>query len=107
MRILITGGMGAIGSNLSTKLVNQGYKVYILDNMYSAYPENIEESKNLKIIRGSICNDKVLEKSFSKGIDQVYHLAANFANQSSVDNPIKDLNTNGIGALKIFEYSKK
>ena len=107
MKILVTGGMGAIGSNLSAKLINQGNKVYILDNMDSAYSENLEKSTNLHIIKGDICDENVLDNSFSKGFDQVYHVAANFANQSSIDNPIKDLNTNGIGALKIFEYSKK
>ena len=47
MKILVTGGLGAIGSNLSSKLINQGNIVYILDNMDSAYSENVEKSKNL------------------------------------------------------------
>jgi len=51
-------------------------------------------------------NDAVLDRVFQEDIDVVFHLAANFANQNSVDFPRQDLSTNGMGTLKLLEYAK-
>ena len=50
-------------------------------------------------------NPSTLDKVFKYGIEEVYHLAVNFANQNSVDNPEKDLMTNGVGTIKVLEFS--
>tara|TARA_R110001599_G_scaffold312314_1_gene519868 strand:+ start:210 stop:1223 length:1014 start_codon:yes stop_codon:yes gene_type:complete len=110
--ILVTGGAGSIGSNLVKKLIDKDDtgKIVILDNFSSGFMRNlsdIENNNKLIVINGSICNDESIEKAFAHSIDQVYHLAVNFANQSSVDNPEKDLMTNGIGTIKILEAAKK
>ena len=56
-------------------------------------------------IKGSILDDKALKQAFSQKIDYVFHLAAHFANQNSVDNPETDLLVNGQGTLKVLQYS--
>ena len=105
--ILITGGAGAIGSNLSKKLINNCKKIIIIDDLSSGYIINIPKSEKIIFIKDSILNESALKEAFSYNTDVVFHLAANFANQSSVDNPQKDLSVNGLGILKILEFSNK
>ena len=107
--ILVTGGTGAIGSNLVKKLTEKGSadKTVILDDNSSGYHNNLTQKDNIIFVKGNICNDWVLEQAFSHDISHVYHLAANFANQSSVDYPEKDLMTNGVGIIKLLEASVK
>ena len=108
--ILVTGGAGAIGSNLVKSLLNNCNKLVILDDFSSGRHENVDELTNIpnvEVVDGNICDQSVVDKAFSYNIDQVYHLAVNFANQNSIDNPEKDLTTNGIGTIKILEASVK
>lgn len=104
--VLVTGGAGCVGSNLSRKLVEFGANVTILDNMSSAYEWNIPQMENVSFIKGDILDDAVLKRTFKGRPDYVFHLAAHFANQNSVDNPEKDLMGNGIGILKVLQYTQ-
>lgn len=105
--ILITGGAGCVGSNLTRKFADLGAeKVIILDNLSSAYEWNIASRDNIEFIKGDILDDAVLKRVFKEDPDYVYHLAAHFANQNSVDNPEKDLMVNGIGILKVLQYAQ-
>ena len=60
---------------------------------------------SVTFIRGSILDEEVLKRAFSTKLDFVFHLAAHFANQNSVDNPETDLDVNGQGTLKVLEYA--
>ena len=104
--VLITGGAGCIGSNLSRRMAElNAEKVIILDNLSSAYTWNIPKNNNIEFIKGDILDDAALKRVFKENPDYVFHLAAHFANQNSVDNPEKDLMVNGIGILKVLEYA--
>lgn len=105
--VLITGGAGAIGSNLSQKLINSCKNLIIVDDLSSGHLINVPESDKIIFIKDSILNEKALEKAFSYDIDIVFHLAAHFANQNSVDHPKEDLLVNGLGTLKMLEFSDK
>lgn len=105
--ILITGGAGAIGSNLAKKLANDCQKLIILDDLSSGYLINIPKSDKIIFIKDSLLNEKALERAFSYNVDIVFHLAAHFANQNSVDHPKEDLLVNGLGTLKMLEFSDK
>ncbi len=104
--ILVTGGAGAIGGNLCQALSSLGAKkVIILDNLASSYEWNIPQAPNISFVRGDILDDESLKRVFKEKPDYVFHLAAHFANQNSVDNPEKDLMVNGMGILKVLQYA--
>jgi nucleoside-diphosphate-sugar epimerase len=105
--ILVTGGAGAIGGNLCRRLSEfNAKKVIILDDLSSSYEWNIPKAKNIMFIKGSILDDEMLKRAFKEKPEYVFHLAAHFANQNSVDNPEIDLMVNGMGILKVLEYAQ-
>jgi nucleoside-diphosphate-sugar epimerase len=104
--ILVTGGAGAIGGNLCRKLASFDAKnVIILDNLSSSYAWNIPKANNIRFVKGDILDNTILKRVFKEKPDYVFHLAAHFANQNSVDHPEKDLMINGIGILKVLQYA--
>jgi len=104
--ILITGGAGCVGSNLTKALIKaKAAKIIILDDLSAAEKWNIPVAPNVTFIHGSILDEEVLKRAFAMRPDFVFHLAAHFANQNSVDNPETDLDVNGLGMLKVLEYS--
>ena len=104
--ILVTGGAGCIGTNLCRKLAElNAEKVIIIDDLSSAYEWNIPVAGNIAFVKGSILDDEMLKRVFKERPDYVFHLAAHFANQNSVDNPEYDLMVNGIGTLKVLQYA--
>ena len=104
--ILITGGAGAVGGNLVAALNSlETRKIIILDNLSSSYEWNIPKSPKIQFIHGDILNDEDLKWAFKEKPDIVYHLAAHFANQNSVDSPETDLMVNGMGILKVLQYA--
>ena len=105
--ILITGGAGAIGSNLTKALAEIGAKkVLVLDDLSAAYEWNIPSLSNVLFVKGSVVDEVVLKRVFNEEPSIVYHLAAFFANQNSVDYPERDLMVNGLGTLRVFQYAK-
>jgi len=104
--VLVTGGAGAVGSNLVKSLNElETKKIIILDNLSSSYEWNIPRSPKVQFIKGDILDDEKLKWAFKERPDIVYHLAAHFANQNSVDNPETDLMVNGMGILKVLQYA--
>lgn len=105
-RILVTGGAGAIGSNLVRKLSElDPERIVVMDDLSSSYEWNVPKGSNITFIRGSILDEEKLSWAFKDRPEIVFHLAAHFANQNSVDNPETDLMVNGMGMLKVLEYS--
>jgi nucleoside-diphosphate-sugar epimerase len=105
--ILVTGGAGAIGSNLVRFFSNYKCKIAVIDDLSSGDQRNLPELKNIIFKKASILDDKALEEIFSESINYVFHLAAHFANQNSVDHPREDLLVNTLGTLKLLQYSQK
>ena len=63
--VLVTGGAGAIGSNLCRKLAElNAKKVIILDDLSSAYEWNIPKAKNIVFVKGSILDEEKLKRVF-------------------------------------------
>jgi UDP-glucose 4-epimerase len=105
--ILVTGGAGAIGSNLSRSLVECGAtRVIILDDLSSSYRWLIPDLPNVIFIEGSVLDEKSLRRAFAENPSCVFHLAAFFANQNSVDHPERDLMVNGMGTLKVLQAAQ-
>jgi UDP-glucose 4-epimerase len=104
-KVLVTGGAGAIGSNLTRELLANGAQVIVLDNLSSGQVWNLPSTSGLLFIEGDILNEVLLKRVFNEKPDIIFHLAALFANQNSVDHPELDLDINGKGTLKLLEYS--
>jgi len=105
-KILITGGAGAIGSNLTQALSKIGAElIIVLDDLSSSFEWNIPSEKNILFVKGSILDEVKLKRVFFERPQIVFHLAAFFANQNSIDHPEQDLMVNGMGTLKVLEYS--
>lgn len=103
--VLVTGGAGAIGSNLSRALAAAGARVLVLDNLSSAERWNVPSLPGVLFIEGDIRDEVVLKRVFFERPRVVFHLAAFFANQNSVDHPEHDLQVNGLGTLRLLEYA--
>jgi nucleoside-diphosphate-sugar epimerase len=105
--ILVTGGAGAIGSNLTRALGELGARlIIVLDDLSSAENWNVPALPNVLFVEGSILDEVELKRVFFEGPELVFHLAALFANQNSIDHPETDLLVNGLGTLKILQYSQ-
>jgi nucleoside-diphosphate-sugar epimerase len=104
--VLVTGGAGAIGGNLVRRLNElETKRIIIIDNLSSSYEWNISRGKKIQFVKGDILDEEKLRAVFKPKPDFVYHLAAHFANQNSVDNPETDLMVNGMGTLKVLQHA--
>ncbi len=105
--VLITGGAGAIGSNLTRTIAELGaHMVIIFDNMSAGYEWNVPSLSSVLFVKGSVTDEVALKRVYMLKPDIVYHLAAFFANQNSVDFPQHDLMTNGLGTLLVYQYAR-
>ncbi len=103
---LITGGAGCIGTNLITALLEKGAKkVVAIDDLSAAYRWNVPEDDRVVFYQGSVLEDEVMQRAFASKPEFVFHLAAHFANQNSIDHPDTDLLVNGLGTLKALQYA--
>lgn len=106
-RLLITGGAGCIGSNLVRILLDaEPQQITVIDDLSSSFEWNIPRSAKVVFIQGSILDDDTMTRAFRSNPHYVFHLAAHFANQNSIDNPEADLLVNALGTLKTLEYSR-
>lgn len=110
LSILITGGAGFIGSNLSENLLSLGHKVIILDDLSSSTPDNIRACYNYSpdfyFIKGSVTDFKLLE-TLTRGVDVVFHLAAQVHWEESINNPVSSFKINTIGTINVLEAIRK
>lgn len=101
--ILVTGGCGAIGRNLVKKLSKDDkYDIYVIDDLSSS--KELPPIKNVEFIHMSVTNSEKIAPLLSKlKPNVIFHLAAHFANQNSVDYPVSDIMTNILGFVHILE----
>jgi UDP-glucose 4-epimerase len=108
--ILITGGLGAIGSALTRELLRaDAASIIIIDDCSSSHKELHTEmlaDARVKFFEASITHEKALTEAFASKPSCVFHLAANFANQNSVDHPIRDTEVNSLGTVMVLEQSR-
>lgn len=106
-KVLITGGAGSIGSNLTRAVAELGADtVMVLDDLSASYEWNIPGLSNVLFVKGSVTDETALKRVFAEKPDVVFHLAAFFANQNSVDYPQRDLMVNGLGSLLVYQYAQ-
>lgn len=109
MKILVTGCAGFVGSSLVDRLLKNGEKIVGIDNLSTGRIKFIEDAlknPNFSFFRTDLFLEKNYEQLF-KGIDFVYHLAANADVRFGVKNPKKDLEQNTIVTFNILEAMRK
>ena len=104
---LVTGGAGAIGSNIVRCLYGMHCSVTVLDNLSSGFRDNLADLKGIRFIHGDVRNPAHISDALTEGPEYVFHLAAQFANQNSVEHPITDLETNASGTVQLLEACRK
>jgi len=84
-RILITGGAGFVGSNLTRIILrdNKNVKITIIDNLLSSDKTSIPIDKRIEFIKSSITNNKTLN-GLEDRYDYIFHLATFHGNQNSI-----------------------
>ena len=116
MDILVTGGAGFIGSQLSEKLIEIGHKVICIDDFNDYYDPAIKQdnlkkigaSRNFKLYREDIVNGKAIDDIFSANkIDMVIHLAARAGVRPSLSNAVLYEKVNVQGTINLLESCRK
>jgi UDP-glucose 4-epimerase len=106
--ILITGGAGFIGSHLTDKLLANGHKIRVLDNLINGSKDNLVlafQNPNFEFIEGSIL-DKAICDNATKEVDYVFHLAC-MGVRHSIHSPFENHQVNAEGTLNLLESAKK
>lgn len=102
--VIVTGGAGAIGSRLVGRLLDGGAdRVVVVDDLSSGYRWLLPEDERVELITRDVC--EIADLGIDAESPLVFHLAAFFANQNSVDHPDADLHTNGLGTLNVLRWS--
>jgi UDP-glucose 4-epimerase len=102
--LLVVGGAGFVGSNLSHMLLDHAPKsLTIVDNMLSSDISNVPQRPNVRFILGSIADDAIL-REIPTDVQFVFHLACYHGNQSSIANPLADHANNTLTSLKLFDW---
>lgn len=101
MKILVTGGLGFIGSNLIKKLLKDNHQVTCLDNLYTGTLEN--KINGCKYIIDSCLDINNLDEQF----DIIYHLGAVSRVQPSFEDPVTTFKYNVEGTVAVCEYALK
>jgi len=110
-KVLVTGGLGFIGSNLIDLLIKKKYQVINLDKIsYSSNFYNVKEfknSKNYKFIRCDIRNKKLIKILFKYKPSCIFNLAAETHVDRSIDDPTSFIESNIIGVYNLLECFRK
>lgn len=107
MRVLVTGGVGFIGTNLIKRLLKDGHDVVSLDNYSTGFKEN--EQKGCTYISGDVRDLEFWGRRLEKDNmipDVIFHMAALARIQPSIRNPKPPIDTNFNGTLNILEYAR-
>jgi dTDP-glucose 4,6-dehydratase len=113
MKVLVTGGVGFIGSNFIRYMIKKhpAYKIINLDKLtYAGNLENladVEQNKSYGFVKGDICDQKLVDQVVGEGVDAI----VNFAAESHVDRSLYDpkifMQTNVLGTQILMESGLK
>lgn len=103
-RILVTGGVGFVGSHLVDRLMIEGHEVIVVDNFFTGRRRNVEHwigHHNFELIHQDVIEPLWIE------VDQIYHLACPASPPHYMYNPIKTIKTSSIGTLNMLGLAKR
>ena len=101
---LVTGGAGFIGSHLVDRLLGEGHKVAVVDNLSTGKLKNLNPAATF--YHTDITHSSVQDVFQREQPDLVFHLAAQISVSESTKDPIKDSETNVIGTLRLLEAAR-
>lgn len=100
--IIVSGGAGFIGSHLTDKLIEQGHKVAVIDNLFTGSKKNL--NPKAEFFNVDICEFEKIKPLFD-GADFVFHLAAIPRVPLSIENPVRTSEVNIMGTINVFRAS--
>ena len=111
MHILITGGAGFLGSHLTTRLLNEGHKVTVVDNFITGSKSNLPVDKDLTIVDKDVSDISYHTLQGLRQIDQIYHLAspASPNHHSPISYhalPMETMMVNTVGTHRMLEMAE-
>jgi nucleoside-diphosphate-sugar epimerase len=107
-RALVTGAAGFIGSNLSRRLIAEGYSVVGIDNLSTGRRQNVEQllaDSDFRFVEGSIRDEQIMTDTM-EGVDCVFHQAAVPSVPRSVDDPVSTTEANCTGTAVLFQTAR-
>jgi len=106
LNILITGGLGFIGSNLARRLVDEGHQVTLIDSLIPQYGGNLANITDIRdrlTVNISDVRDPFATRELLKGVDLVFNLAGQTSHADSMTDPFTDLDINAKAQLSLLE----
>lgn len=105
MKILVTGGLGQIGSHVAEMALDRGDTVVVVDNLATGRREHLADHPNLKVVIDSIANREAMQKLFADfQPEAVVHAAASYKDP---DDWYNDTLTNCVGGSQIVDLAKR
>ncbi|SFA72322.1 MULTISPECIES: GDP-mannose 4,6-dehydratase [unclassified Bacillus (in: firmicutes)] len=105
MKIIVTGGLGFIGSNLVDRLIKEGFDTHVIDNLSTGKLQFL--NPRAKFYQSDVLDVQKLNLIFEEvKPNAVFHLAAQIDVQTSIHNPVLDAQMNILGTLNILELCK-
>ena len=106
MNIVITGGSGFVGSYLCEKLINDGHKIIVIDNLLTGSTENINNllvKKNFSFIEHDVQDHIEIEDK----VDYVLHFASAASPKAYTEHPVNTLKAGSVGTINTLGLAKK
>ena len=106
MNILITGGSGFVGSYLCEKLINDGHKIIVIDNLLTGSTKNINnllDNENFSFIEHDVQDHIEIEDK----VDYVLHFASAASPKAYTEHPVNTLKAGSVGTINTLGLAKK
>jgi len=104
-RAIVTGGAGFIGSNIVDRLIGMGWEVIVIDNESTDAHEQFYYNDKAEYWDYDICDYEKIEPLF-RGVDYVFHLAAEARIQPAIENPLLAVKTNSLGTCSVLQAAR-
>lgn len=108
MKVVVTGGAGFIGANLTSTLLASGEveQVVVVDDLSTGHRENLTDHPALVFRKGSVLDPELLDAAIA-GADAIVHLAAVPSVPRSIDSPEASHEANATGTLRVLEAARR